>query len=103
MRSPFSERTSEEIAIARYFQYHVRKDDQPKPLAAFMLHIVDTRKEPKRRKVQSSDREPFNWLPKLSYFDNNFFLVATGLLISANYSKGIARFFITLLFSLFLT
>ncbi|KAJ8434513.1 LOW QUALITY PROTEIN: hypothetical protein Cgig2_030136 [Carnegiea gigantea] len=91
VRNLFGELTFEEIATARYFQYHIREDDQSKPLATFMLCIVGAGKEPKRHRVQSSDREQFNWLRKLSYFDNKFFLTTTGLLILANYSKGVAQ------------
>ena len=54
-----------------------------------MSQIVDTAKEPKRHLINSTDMEPFNWLPKLSYFRNDFFLAATGLLILNNYYKGI--------------
>ena len=67
-----------------------------------MLRIVDAGEEFERRRVKSSNREPFNWFPKLSYFENDFFLAATSLLILANYSMGIACSFIALLFSLFL-
>ena len=54
-----------------------------------MSQIVDTGKEPKRRRVKSSDREPLNWVSKLSCFENDLFPVATGLIIRENYSKGI--------------
>ena len=57
-----------------------------------MSCIVDAGKELERQRVKSSDREPFNWLPELSYFENNFFLVAAGLLILKKYSKGASRF-----------
>jgi len=52
-----------------------------------MSHIVDVAEESKRRMVNSSDKEQFNWLPKLAYFKNDFFLVAASLLILENYSK----------------
>ena len=84
----------------RYFQYYIREADKPKAIPSFMSCIVDVRKNPECRRVNSSDREPFNWLPKLSYFENDFFLVASDLLNLANYSKGIIRSFIVLLFSL---
>lgn len=40
------------------------------------------------RKVKPSDKEHLNWLPKLSYFKNDFFLAAAGFLILEKYSMG---------------
>jgi len=64
-----------------------------------MSQIVDAGKELECRQVKSSDREPLNWLPKLSYFENVFFLAATGMLILENYSNGILRLSYVLFFS----
>jgi len=52
----------------RYFEYYIREDDRPKPLLTFTSNIVDMGKEPECQKIKSSDKESFNWLPKLSYF-----------------------------------
>ncbi|KAJ8434211.1 hypothetical protein Cgig2_015700 [Carnegiea gigantea] len=52
---------------------------------------IESVKGPERRKSKSSDSEPFNWLPKLKFFGNDFFLTAAGLLIVRNFSKGIGR------------
>ncbi|KAJ8433877.1 hypothetical protein Cgig2_021260 [Carnegiea gigantea] len=57
--------------------YYICEDDRLKPLLAFISCIVDAGKDPKCHRVKSSDREPFNKLPKLSYFENDFFLAAT--------------------------
>ena len=73
---------------ACYFQYYLRKDDRPKTIASFISKVVDAGKEPERRQSKLSDREPFNWVPKLSYFMNDFFLAAADLFILKNYSKG---------------
>ena len=43
---------------------------------------------PKCRKVRLSCREPLNWLPKLSYFENDFFLEVIDLLILEKYFMG---------------
>ena len=53
-----------------------------------MAQAIESVKGPERRKSKSSDREPLNWLPKLKFFGNDFFLTATGLLILKNFSKG---------------
>ena len=78
----------EETKTARYFQYYLREDDRSKPFPSFMARIVDTGKEPERQRFRSSNTELLNWLLKLKFFRNNFFLVATDLLILKNYSKG---------------
>jgi len=65
-----------------------------------MTRIVNVGKELVGRWVKSSDWEPFNWLPQLSYFENDFFLAASGLLLLANYSKGVLHSFVVLPFSL---
>ena len=57
-----------------------------------MSQIVDTGKKSKRRRVKLSDKEPLNWLPMLSYFENDPFLATAGLLILENYFKGILHF-----------
>jgi len=46
---------------------------------------IESVKGPKRKKSKSSDKEPLNWLPKLKFFENNFFLVAAGFLILKNF------------------
>ena len=53
-----------------------------------MSQIVDAGKEPKHKRSGSSDRECFNWLSKLLFFGNDFFLAFVGLLILKDYSKG---------------
>lgn len=63
--SLFGELITEETKIAPYFQYYLREDDRPKAILSFMSQIVDAVKEPKREWIKWSDREPFNWLPKL--------------------------------------
>ena len=102
VRNPFGEPTSKERTTGWCFQYYVREDDWPKPLPAFVSRIVDAGKEPEHRTVKSSDREPFNWLPKFYYFENDFFPVPADLLILENYSQGIVRPFVVLLLFLFL-
>jgi len=54
-----------------------------------MAQTIESVKGPERRKSKSSDREPLNWLPKLKFFENDFFLTAAGLLILKKFSKGI--------------
>jgi len=54
-----------------------------------MSHIINVGKEPERRTVKPNDKESLNWLPRLSYFDSDFFLVTTGLLFLEKYSKAI--------------
>ena len=49
---------------------------------------MESVKGPEKRKSKSSDREPLNWLPKLKFSKNDFFLAAAGLLILKNFSKG---------------
>jgi len=68
----------------RYFQYYIREDDWSYLLCSSMLRVMDVGKEPECRRVKSRDRELFNWLPKLSYFRNDYFLVAASLLILQN-------------------
>jgi len=53
-----------------------------------MAQAIEPVKGPEKQKSKSSDREPMNWLPKLKLFENDFFLVAAGLLILKNFSKG---------------
>jgi len=90
----------EETKTTCYFQYYVHEDDRPKPLSSFMSKIADAGKEPEHRRSKSSGRKPpLNWLPELLYFENDFFLVAAGLLILKNYSNGTLRFPFVVLFS----
>ena len=53
-----------------------------------MAQAIESVKGPEKRKSKSSEREPLNWLPKLKFFENDFFLAVTGLLILKNFSKG---------------
>ncbi|KAJ8426754.1 hypothetical protein Cgig2_029423 [Carnegiea gigantea] len=66
MRNPFGEPTAEERKTARYFQFHIREDDRPRPIPKFMAQAIESVKGPERRKSKSSEREPLNWLPKSS-------------------------------------
>lgn len=91
IRNLFGESTVKEKATTRYFQYYVREDDRPRPLPAFMSRVIDAGKELECRKVISSDREPFNWHLRLSYFENDLFPVAAGLLALEQFSKGTLR------------
>jgi len=52
-----------------------------------MARVVDAQKGPEQKRSKSSDREPMNWLPRLKYFVNDFFLAVAGLLILKNFSK----------------
>ena len=54
-----------------------------------MTQAIEPVRGPEKRRSKSSDRESLNWLPKLKVFANDFFLVATGLLILKNFTKGI--------------
>jgi len=42
--------------------------------------------------MKMSNKELLNWLPKLAYVKNNFFLAAASLLVLLDFSKGIFRF-----------
>ena len=53
-----------------------------------MSQAIEAVRGPEKRRTKSSDREPLNWLPKLKFFTNDFFLAATGLLILKNFTKG---------------
>ena len=75
----------------------------PDPSPSFMAQAIESVKGPERRKSKSSDKEPLNWLPKLKFFGNDFFLAAAGLLILKNFSKGIGRPNVSQLFCLVLT
>ena len=54
-----------------------------------MAQVIESVQGPEKKKDKSSDREAENWLPKLNFFENDFFFAATGLLILKNFSKGI--------------
>jgi len=47
---------------------------------------------PKKKRVKSSDRGPLNWLPKIPFLKNKYFLAMAGLVILANFSKGTNSF-----------
>ena len=53
-----------------------------------MAQAIESVKGPEKRRSKSSDREQLNWLPKLKFFANDFFLTAAGLVILRNYTKG---------------
>ena len=63
-----------------------------------MAQAIESVKGHEKRKSKPSDREPLNWLLKLNFFGNNFFLTAAGLLILKIFSKGICRFLLVGLF-----
>ena len=60
-------------------------------------------KGPKKRTSKSSDGEPLNWLPKVKFLRNDFFLAAAGLLILKNFSKDIGHSNVSQLSCLVLT
>jgi len=68
-----------------YFHYCAQEDDRLKPIPSFMSRIKDIGKEPECKWSKSIDKKPLNWLSKLSYFKNDFFLATTDLLILKNY------------------
>jgi len=53
-----------------------------------MSKIMDAGKELEHKRRKSSNKEPFNWLPKLSFFGTGFFPAAASLLVLKDYSKG---------------
>ena len=53
-----------------------------------MSQTIEAVRGPGKRRTKSSDREPLNWLPKLKFFANDFFLAAASLLILKNFTKG---------------
>ena len=53
-----------------------------------MTQAIESVKGPEKRRSKSSDRESLNWLLKLKFFANDFFLATTGLLILKNFTKG---------------
>ncbi|KAJ8431187.1 hypothetical protein Cgig2_010219 [Carnegiea gigantea] len=91
IKNSFREPTAEERKRACYFQFYIQEDDKPRPIPKFMAQMIESMKGPEKRKSKSNDREPLNWLPKLKFFGNDFFLAAAGLLILKNFSKGIGR------------
>ncbi|KAJ8431148.1 hypothetical protein Cgig2_026745 [Carnegiea gigantea] len=91
VRNPFGEPMAEERKMACYFQFYIRKEDKPRPIPKFIAQVIESVKGPKRRKRKSGDRKPLNWLPKLKFFGDDFFLAAAGLLILKNFSKEQAR------------
>jgi len=68
--------------------FYIREDDRPRPISRFMTQVIESVKGPEKRISKSSDREPLNWLPKLKFFANDFFLATVGLLILKNFTKG---------------
>jgi len=68
--------------------FYIREDDRPRPIPRFMTQAIESVKGPEKRKSKSSDKESLNWLPKLMFFASDFFLVAAGLLILKNFTKG---------------
>jgi len=53
-----------------------------------MTQAIESVNGPEDRRSKSSDQESLNWLPKLKFFANDFFLAAAGLLILKNFTKG---------------
>ena len=88
VKNPFGAPTVEERKTARYFHYFILEDDKPWRIPKFLAHAIESVKGPEKGKSKSSDREPPNWLPKLKFFKNDFFLAPAGLLILENFSKG---------------
>jgi len=70
----------------RYFLYYIQ--DHPRPIPKFMAEVIESVQGPEKRMSKSCDEEPWNWLPRLKFFENDFFLAAAGLLILRNISKG---------------
>jgi len=88
VRNPFGEPTADERRTARYFQFYIRENDKPRPILKFMAQAIESMKGLEKMRSKSSDREPLNWLPKLKFFTNDFFVAAANLLILKNYTKG---------------
>jgi len=59
-----------------------------RPIPWFMTQVIESVKGLEKRRSKSSDRESLNWLLKLKFFANDFFLATTGLLILKNFTKG---------------
>jgi len=95
--------TAEERKTTHYFQFYIREEDKPQLMPKLMAQAIESVKGPERRKSKSSDREPLNWLPKLKFLRNDFFLTTEGLLILKNFSKGVGRPDVSQLFYLVLT
>ena len=88
VRNPFGEPMADEQRTARYFQFYIHEDDKPRPIPKFMAQAIESVKGPEKRRSKSSDWEPLNWLPKLKFFSDDFFLATAGLLILKKYTKG---------------
>ncbi|KAJ8429036.1 LOW QUALITY PROTEIN: hypothetical protein Cgig2_016941 [Carnegiea gigantea] len=54
-------------------------DDRLRPTPKFMAEVIESTQGPEKRKSKSSDREPWNWLPRLKFFENDFFLATAKL------------------------
>ena len=79
---------AEERCTACYFMFFVCEDDRPRPIPRFMTQAIESMKGPEKRRSKFTDREPLNWLPRLQFFANDFFLAAAVLLILKNFTKG---------------
>ena len=77
IRSPFREPSNEEQRTACYLVYYIWEDNRPRPIPEFMAEVIESVLGLKKRKSKSSDREAWNWLPRLKFFENDFFLAAT--------------------------
>jgi len=88
MRNPFGKPTTDERRTACYFRFYIREDDKLRPIPKFMAQAIESIKGSEKRRSKSSDWEPLNWLPKLKFFANDFFLATASLLILKNYTKG---------------
>ena len=77
-----------EHKTARYFLHYIREDDRPRPIPKFMVEVIESVQGLERKRSKSSDREPWNWLPRLKFLENDFFLATAGLLILKTIFKG---------------
>ena len=68
--------------------FYIHEDDRPQPIPRFMSQAIEAVRGPEKRRTKSSDQKPLNWLPKLKFFANDFFLAAAGLLILKNFTNG---------------
>jgi len=53
-----------------------------------MTRAIESVKGPEKRRSKSSDQEPLDWLPRLKFFVNDFFLAAAGLFVPKNITMG---------------
>jgi len=53
-----------------------------------MTQAIESVKGLEKKRSRFSNREPFNWLLRLKFFTNDFFLAAADFLILKNVTKG---------------